>query len=154
MSRSTIQRYLRKSGLLGGKAAKKLILTKQHTKRRLAWCKAYANFTVDTWSKVMFSDESQIQRFTLPVCKKINRSTIAEQIRLQNNEIQRIFNFVLGCHSWRRNQNNCQMPLRLNSDAYHNVLKVGIQEMYKEDSIFMHDGAPCHRSKQTQAFFR
>ena len=43
---------------------------------------------------------------------------------------------------------------RLNSNAYQNVLKVGIQEMYKEDSIFMHDGAPCHRSKQTQAFYR
>ena len=44
------------------------------------------------------------------------------------------------------------MPPRLNSDAYQNVLKVGIHEMYKENSIFMHDGAPCHISKQTQAF--
>ena len=43
-------------------------------------------------------------------------------------------------------------PPRLNSLAYQNVLKVGIQEMYKEDIIFMHDGAPCHRSKQTQGF--
>ena len=43
-------------------------------------------------------------------------------------------------------------PPRLNSDSYQNVLKVGIQEMYKENSIFMHDGAPCHRSKQTQNF--
>jgi len=54
MSRSSIQRYLRKSGLLGRVVAKKSMLTKQHMKRRLSWCKACSSFTEDIWSKVIF----------------------------------------------------------------------------------------------------
>jgi len=156
MCRSTIQRYLRKSGLLGRKAAKKPMLTKQHTKRRFAWSKAYANFTVDTWSKVMFSDESQIQKFTTH-CRYVRRPIGA---RLQNRyfcKTVKYGGFLILC--WGAilgdgTRTIVRCPPRLNSDAYQNVLKVGIQEMYKEDSIFMHDGARCHRSKQTKAFFR
>jgi len=61
ISRSTIKRYLRKSGLIGRVAAKKPILTKKHMRCRLLWCKAYSNFTADMLSKVMFSDESQFK---------------------------------------------------------------------------------------------
>jgi len=43
-------------------------------------------------------------------------------------------------------------PLRLNSDAYQRFMKMDIREMYKEDNIFMYDGAPCHRSKHTMAY--
>ena len=54
MSRSSIQRYLRKPGLLGRIAAKKPMLTKQHMKRRRLWCKAYSSFMEVIWSKVIF----------------------------------------------------------------------------------------------------
>jgi len=72
MSRSTIKNYLRKSGLIDRIAAKKLMLTKKHMRCRLLWCKAYSNFMADMWSKIMFSDESQIQKYSIN-CRHVRR---------------------------------------------------------------------------------
>ena len=43
-------------------------------------------------------------------------------------------------------------PYWMDSDAYINILQEGILNMYKHDSIFNHDGAPCHQSKKTAAY--
>jgi len=146
MSRRTIQRYLRKSGLFGRKAVKKLLVTKQHIKRRFVWCKAYCNFTGDTWCKVIFSDKVQIQRFTMH-CRYMRRV----RARLENKYICKTVKFggfSMLCWGAIRGDGTTtfvRCPPRLNSDACQSVLK-GIREIY-EDNIFMHDGAPCHRSK-------
>jgi len=154
MCRSTIQRYLRKSGLYGRKAAKKPMLTEEHMKRRLNWCKAYSNFTEDMWLKVMFSDESQIQRFTTH-CRHVRRPVGA---RFQNRYVCKTVKYggisilCWGAILGDGTRTIVRCPPRLNSEAYQDVLDVGIRDMYKEDNIFMHDGAPCHRSRQTKAY--
>ena len=42
--------------------------------------------------------------------------------------------------------------VRLDSNAYHAVLDAGLQDLLEGDSIFMHDGAPCHRSLSTRNY--
>jgi len=88
MSRSTIKRYLRKLGLIGRIAAKKPMLTKKHMRCRLLWSKAYSNFTADMWSKVMFSDESQIQKYSMhyrhvrrPIGKRFSNKYICKTVK-------------------------------------------------------------------------
>jgi len=154
MSKSTIKRYLRKSGLFGRLAAKKPMLTKQHMRKRLLWCKAYSNFTEDMWSKVLFSDESQIQKYSMhrrhvrrPVGYRFSNRYICKTVKYGGFAIM-CWGAILGDGS--RTLIRC--PPRMDSDAYINILKEGLPNMYKDDSIFMHDGAPCHQSKKTSAY--
>ena len=42
--------------------------------------------------------------------------------------------------------------IRLYSDIYINILKEGLPNICKGDSIFMHDGASCHQSKKTSGY--
>ena len=95
------------------------MLTKQHTKRMFAWCKAYFNFTGDMWCKVMFSDEAQIHRFTTHYryVRRPVEEQIREQIRLQNCEILWVFDFVLCVIFGDENKIILRCPHWLNSDA-------------------------------------
>jgi len=43
-------------------------------------------------------------------------------------------------------------PTRIDSDIYINILKEGLPNICKGDSIFMHDGALCHQSKKTSEY--
>ena len=40
-------------------------------------------------------------------------------------------------------------PIRLDSISYQAVLDEGLRDILSEASIFMQDGAPCHRSRST-----
>ena len=80
----------------------------------------------------------------LPACKKTSSSTIREHASAKLwNTVG--FWFCVGVPFLKTE------PKQL-SDAYTSVLKVRIRKMYKEDNIFMRDGAPCHRSKHTMAY--
>jgi hypothetical protein len=62
-SLSTIKRNLRTAGLVSAFKRKKPLLSALHRRRRLAFARHHAKWTVDDWKRVIFSDESKIQRF-------------------------------------------------------------------------------------------
>ena len=55
----TIQERLTAFGLKAYICCKKPLLTKAHKQNRLVWAKAHANWTVDNWKSVIFSNESK-----------------------------------------------------------------------------------------------
>lgn len=61
LSSSTVRRRLRAANLHGRIARRKPYLTQAHRKKRLEWAKKYAHWTVEDWSRVIFSDESNIE---------------------------------------------------------------------------------------------
>ena len=55
----TIRKILAACGLKAYIRRKKPLLTKAHKQKRLAWAKAHADWTVDDWKSVIFSNESK-----------------------------------------------------------------------------------------------
>jgi transposase len=60
---STVRRALRGAGLGAMAKPRKPLISAKNARKRLAWCKAHADWTVDDWRRVVWSDETKINRF-------------------------------------------------------------------------------------------
>lgn len=63
ISRETVRRILKRKGIGSYKAAKKPMLTPTDRIKRLKWCKERLGWSVEKWSRVIFSDESNFEIF-------------------------------------------------------------------------------------------
>lgn len=63
VSAETVRRTLRSAGLKGRAKVKKPLLTKKHMKKRLDFAQKYRSWTTRDWERVVWSDESKINRF-------------------------------------------------------------------------------------------
>ena len=63
VSTNTVRRGLRDSGLGAIVKPKKPHLSSKNVKERLAWAKAHVDWTIDDWRRVVWSDETKIDRF-------------------------------------------------------------------------------------------
>lgn len=63
VSRSTVQRALKRRGLIGRVAARKPYLRPNNVKKRLTFALAHKDWTVQQWSNVLFTDESKYELF-------------------------------------------------------------------------------------------
>lgn len=61
LSASTVRRRLLKAGLKGCKPRKKPWLSEKNRKARLEWALKHKNWTVEDWSNVLWSDESNFE---------------------------------------------------------------------------------------------
>lgn len=61
ISARTVRQRLLSFGLRGCKARKKPWLSDRNQKRRYEWAKKHANWTVDDWKKIVWSDEANVQ---------------------------------------------------------------------------------------------
>jgi len=147
----TVRSYLRQSGLFGRIAAKKQLLNKVHIRKRILWCKQYSAFTEDDWKKVLFSDESRVELVSSRrvyvrrmVGQRYKYNNLCKTLRFGGSSIM-----VWGCIKGDGSRMLVRCPKRLDSTSYQEVLKKGLFGLYDNDSIFIQDGAPCHRSRST-----
>ncbi|KAG1022758.1 hypothetical protein G6F25_013142 [Rhizopus arrhizus] len=63
VSVDTVCRTLRKAGLGAIEKPKKPLLSAKNIRKRLSWCMAHKDWTVDDWKRVVWSDETKINRF-------------------------------------------------------------------------------------------
>lgn len=61
----TVHRRLAEANLHARKPRRKPLLNEKHRRQRLAWAKKYRDWTVDDWTKVIWSDESNINVSTI-----------------------------------------------------------------------------------------
>ena len=62
VSRMTISRALKSAGYRAVKKGKKPLLTARHRRRRLEFAKTYVNWTLEDWKRVVWSDETKVNR--------------------------------------------------------------------------------------------
>lgn len=62
LSVETVRNTLRAAGLKGHVKIKKPLLTQRHKKLRLEFARAHAHWSAEDWEKVIFSDESKMNR--------------------------------------------------------------------------------------------
>ena len=158
VSLSTVSRRLSKEfDLKSYKPAKKPKLTSAMKKKRLDFARRYQNWTVDDWKKVLFSDESTFQQFTSrkqhvrrPVGERYNEKFTIPTMKHPPSIM------VWGAFSQNGTAGLYFLPQKttMNGQKYLDLLKekLNIHMTIHQCSIFMHDGAPCHRSKMVKNF--
>ena len=147
----TVRSYLNHGGLFGRIAARKPLLTKEHIRKRILWCKQYSAMTEAEWEKVLFSDESKVEMVSSRRCyvrrhvgQRFKSIYVCKTLRFGGSSIM-----VWGCLKGDGSRKLVRCPQKLDSTSYQEVLKEGLYGFYDYDSVFMHDGALCHRSRST-----
>ena len=62
VSVTTVRRHLREAGLIAKKIVKRPALKQQYINGRLQFVRKYKEWTMDDWTRVIWSDESKINR--------------------------------------------------------------------------------------------
>jgi transposase len=153
VSKSTISRVFKKIGISRRKLKQKPTLTPLHKKERFSFARARVNLDYD-WDKFIFSDE-----------KKFNLDgpdgyKYFWKIEGDDNEIySRDSNSRKSVMVWGGISKNgitslVEVPTKMNSKKYCDILKEGLIPYYDDGDVFQQDGAKCHTSKETLKFLK
>ena len=155
VSLSTVQRRLRKFQCRSLVPRRVPHLTTNMKRKRLAFAKAHANWTVEKWRSVCFSDESMFE------CKGVQKRRVwhvkGTPLPIRQTVKHPTKVMIWGMISAKGPGRLHVVEGMMNSTQYKKVLESRaipqLQEWFPEgESIFMHDGAPCHRSKLVKNF--
>src|SRR5690242_19253804 len=154
----TVEKMLKRSGLKACVKVKKPFLSQRHRKLRLRFAKRYQNWTVDDWRRVVFSDETKVNRIGSDgrkwVWKKpgsqLNYNHVLPTIKHGGGSMM-----VWGCFTAQGIGNLVRIHDTLNAALYVDILKedfLGTLEWYgleKDDIVFQHDNDPKHTARFT-----
>lgn len=159
----TVRKRLREAGLRGCVAAKKPLLSDANCAKRLRFAREHKNWTVNQWRKVLFSDESTYELFCGEKRVYVRRR-VGERYKKECcvPTVKHGFGslMVWGCISGFGIGRLHRCVGTVNQDQYIRIL----QEVMLPSSadlfgrrnqfIFMHDNAPCHKAKKVTGFLR
>ena len=156
VSSETVRRVLRKNSFKAVVKKKKPLLSIRHRQNRLAFALKYKEWTVEDWKRVIWSDETKINRMGSDGQKWVWKQKGEGLIQ---REVQGTVKhgggniMVWGCMGWNGVGQLAEIEGRMNADQYVAILKdhllpsleeSGISE---EDIIFQH---PKHTSKKAK----
>lgn len=158
----TVRNTLKEASLKAVVKKKKPLLSKGHKKRRLAFALKYQHWTVEDWKRVIWSDETKINRIGSDgqeyVWKKKGEGLISR-------EVQGTVKFgggslmVWGCIGWNGAGVLSEVEGRMDAEQYVAILEQGLLQSIEEsgipedDIIFQQDNDPKHTSKRAQNWF-
>jgi hypothetical protein len=138
---------------------KKPLLSPRHRKQRLAFALKYKEWTVEDWKRVIWSDETKINRIASDGRQWMWRKAGEG---LVEREVQGTVKFgggnimVWGCISWEGVGRLAEVEGRMNAQQYVDILKDNLlptmeeSNILLEDLIFQQDNDPKHTSKKAQ----
>ena len=164
VSFATVRRALKEQGLKAVKKAKKPRLSSAHRKARLRWAREHENWTIEDWKRVIWSDETKINRINSDGIKyawskdsKSSPAVVAEEtLKFGGGSIM-----IWGCMSWFGTGGLNQVVGRMNSDQLISILSTclvptvdevasKLQLNARNDVIFQQDNDPKHTSAATK----
>jgi transposase len=156
VSTKTIRRAMKKIGISYHPAAIKPFVSKVNAKKRLDWCKEHLNWSVEDWSKVVWTDECSVE---------VQRSSKHAMVWRKSGERMKTDCLQPSLKSGRRTimiwgcfQGEELGPVtviekgQIDSAKYCKMLGDIFLPYFRtleKDSIFMQDNAPIHCSKYT-----
>jgi transposase len=159
VSSETVRRVLRKNSFKAVVKKKKPFLSATHRKKRLNFALKYKEWTVEDWKRVIWSDETKINRIASDgrqwVWKKTGEGLI-------EREVQGTVKFgggnimVWGCLGWEGVGRLAEVEGKMNAEQYVDILENNLLPSMEEsgisleDVIFQQDNDPKHTSKRAK----
>jgi transposase len=158
----TVRNALRDSGLHSFAKISKPFLSKKNVAERREFASLHKNWTVNDWEKVIFSDETRINRFNsdgkswcwVSDCGRLSKRAVKQTVKHGGGSVM-----FWGCLTTKGVGLYCQVDQRMNATRYVEVLKAdlyGTLEKFEFDPksvIFQQDNAPAHTAKIVQNWF-
>lgn len=163
VSASTIRRSLKKAGMKGKVKPNKPLLSKKHQRNRLKFAERHMEWTPDDWKRVIWSDETKINRFGsdgrqwawAKPGEALSERLVKKTVKGGGGSV-----YVWGCFGWNGVGRIVKIEGKMDADQYirilDNNLKASIKElkMRREKPIFQQDNDPKHTSKKAQDWFK
>uniref|UniRef100_T1IUA6 Tc1-like transposase DDE domain-containing protein n=1 Tax=Strigamia maritima TaxID=126957 RepID=T1IUA6_STRMM len=128
-------------------------------KKRLSWAREHQTWTTEQWKKVIFSNESRFCLFN-DGCQKVVRhkgeqfhpACVSSQVKFPPSVM------VYGSMCTYGVGSLCFIHRNVNSQYYCEIMAdhlIPTAKFYFTDNqfIYQQDGAPCHRAKNSMAWF-
>ena len=157
-----IRRVLRKSGLKAIKKKKKPFLSRKHRQQRLEFARKYSNWTPEDFKRVIWSDETKINRFGSDGLQWVWKKPKAP---LLDCHVQGTFKhgggslMLWGCMTSLGIGQACKIEGNMDSQLYCEILSdnlMGTIRHYgwgRDDIVFQQDNDPKHTSKLAKDWF-
>jgi hypothetical protein len=138
-------------------------LTPKHQRDRLDFAESHKYWTVEDWKRVVWSDETKINRFGSDgrnwVWKK-NGEKLSKRLVKGTRKFGGGSVMVWGCMMWDGVGYACKIDGRMNGELYVQILDEELQksiEYYgktQDDIIFQQDNDPKHTCKKASTWFQ
>jgi transposase len=160
----TVRNALKESGFYSATKKKVPMLKKTHRQKRLKFAEYHANWTVEDWKRVLWSDETKINRIgsdgKVYVWKQrgesiSDRTTTPTVKHGGGNNLM-----VWGCMGWNGVGKLVEVQGKMDADQYCEILDDGMVESFEkldmpgDEQIFQQDNDPKHTSKKAQQWFK
>ena len=150
---------IKSAGLVAAKKVKKPLLSRRHVAARLAFARKYASWTIDDWFRVIFSDETKINRIGSDgpeYCWKFPGTALLPQ-HVQTTVKHGGGSLMMwGCMTARGIGFSCRIDGGLDKELYCQILEdeyLNTPRHYNlrtDNTIFQHDNDPKHPAKKTK----
>ncbi|OBZ80649.1 Transposable element Tcb2 transposase [Choanephora cucurbitarum] len=158
ISSDTVRRLLKRANLEAFLKPDVLPLTPKRKKDRLNWAKSRQNWTINDWKRLVFSDETKINRLGSDGAQWTSKAVNEELKDFQLNHLYKhgggSIN-VWSCFCWKSPGYLTKIEGRMDSDLYIEILDDELIKTldyygYSEDTvIFQQDIDPKHTAKKT-----
>jgi transposase len=162
-SPATVRRELKKVGMKAVVKKKKPLLLKRHQKAGLDWAEAHKDWTIEDWKRVVWSDETKINRLGSDgrhwAWKRQGES-------LSNRLVEGTLKFgggsmmIWGCMLWDGPGFSAKIDGRMDSELYCKILEEDLGASLRwysktaEEVLFQQDNDPKHTSRMAKKFLQ
>ena len=159
LSANTVRLHLKKSGMKAVVKSKRPLLSAKHHKAHLDFAEAHKDWTIEDWKRVIWSDETKINRLGSDghkwVWKKPGESLsdrlVDGTVKFGGGSVM-----VWGCMTWQGTGYAAKIDGRMDGDLYLQILKdelLNTLEYYglnPPQTIFQQDNDPKHTCKKVK----
>ena len=162
VSAQTVRRALKSTGLISVAKQRKPLLAPRHRKARLEFAERHLEWTVEDWAKVVWSDETKINRFGSDGREQV---WIDKENRQDSRRIKQTVKFgggnlmMWGCMGWEGVGYATRIEGKMDAELYTNILGDELLKSLEwfgldvEDVYFQQDNDPKHTSKMAKKWF-
>jgi len=160
INKDTCRKILLRRGLESHLAVQKPLLTVRNRLKRRNWCKQRLHWSVEDWSRVIFSDEANYEVFNRKSAiyvKRLKSDMYASRYAKPRIQGGQGSVGIWGCISYHGTGVSQCYQGRIDQYKYQEVLDnclfPSVDLMYDQDSAwqFVQDGAPAHTAGSTKA---
>lgn len=156
---NTVRQVLYSSGLSGKVKQKKPKLAPRHVRARIEFARRHQHWTIDDWKRVIFSDESKINRFNSDGREwywardgyPLQPSQVVQTVKHGGGSVM-----VWGCMTYNGGGSLIQVEGRMDQHYYKRILieqllpTLDYVDFPAEEVTFQHDNDPKHTAKMVQ----